>query len=287
MTLLIRRSNLLVPLDDHARVADVWRADADAITLERRSRSGPASQLQDAVTDCRRGGAEVFVTVDADEAGAPPQVTGLAGYVVRGIRNGDGLRGFIQRLSGDAEIVPVIGCAQAVWDIRALVTASPRIRQVIIDEAELAADLELRPDAELDPFVYARGRVVTEAIAAGVAPVGMAFPLSVLKADRAADDIHRAALKAKNSGLKGVLCPHASWVEPVNRAFTPTPELVEWNRRVRAAFAAGIAQGTAAVPLDGKMIDVPVDEWAIVVLAMAEACAARDAEKRAARALNP
>jgi hypothetical protein len=30
------------------------------------------------------------------------------------------------------------------------------------------------------------------------------------------------------------------------------------------------------------MIDVPVDEWAIVVLAMAEACAARDAEKRAA-----
>jgi hypothetical protein len=31
------------------------------------------------------------------------------------------------------------------------------------------------------------------------------------------------------------------------------------------------------------MIDVPVDEWAIVVLATAEACAKRDAEKRAAR----
>jgi|GEM_PF-1986750 len=30
------------------------------------------------------------------------------------------------------------------------------------------------------------------------------------------------------------------------------------------------------------MIDVPVDEWAKVVLAMAEACDARDAEKRAA-----
>jgi hypothetical protein len=30
------------------------------------------------------------------------------------------------------------------------------------------------------------------------------------------------------------------------------------------------------------MIDVPVDEWAIVVLAMADACAARDAEKKAA-----
>ena len=54
---------------------------------------------------------------------------------------------------------------------------------------------------------------------------------------------------------------------------------------VREAFAAGVAAGTAAVPLDGRMIDVPVDEWAIVVLATAEACAARDAEKQAARTL--
>ena len=30
------------------------------------------------------------------------------------------------------------------------------------------------------------------------------------------------------------------------------------------------------------MIDVPVDEWAIVVLAMADACAARDAGKQSA-----
>ncbi|HWI15393.1 MAG TPA: hypothetical protein VNT02_14110, partial [Burkholderiales bacterium] len=86
------------------------------------------------------------------------------------------------------------------------------------------------------------------------------------------------------TGMKGVVCPFASWVAPVNQAFTPTPELVDWNRRVRVAFAAGVAAGTAAVPLDGKMIDVPVDEWAIVVLAMADACAARDAEKKAAMA---
>lgn len=55
-----------------------------------------------------------------------------------------------------------------------------------------------------------------------------------------------------------------------------------WNKRVREAFAAGVAAGTAAVPLEGRMIDVPVDEWAFVVLAMSEACAARDAEKRSA-----
>jgi citrate lyase subunit beta/citryl-CoA lyase len=83
--------------------------------------------------------------------------------------------------------------------------------------------------------------------------------------------------------MKGVICPDPSWVASVNAAFTPAEELVAWNRRVREAFAAGVAAGTAAVPLDGRMIDVPVDEWAIVVLEMAEACARRDAEKQSAR----
>ena len=76
--------------------------------------------------------------------------------------------------------------------------------------------------------------------------------------------------------------PGPSWVTPVNAAFTPTADLVAHNKRVREVFAEAVAAGTAAVPLDGRMIDVPVDEWAKVVLAMAEACDARDAQKLAA-----
>ena len=59
-------------------------------------------------------------------------------------------------------------------------------------------------------------------------------------------------------------------------------DLVAYNQRVRAVFAKAVASGTAAVPLDGRMIDVPVDEWAKVVIAMHEACTRRDAEKQAA-----
>lgn len=111
----------------------------------------------------------------------------------------------------------------------------------------------------------------------------MAWPLGLSRAAASEAAVHRLATTARNSGMKGVICPHPSWVAPVDAAFTPTPELVAWNRRVREAFAAGVAAGTTAVPLDGKMINMPVDEWAIVVLDIAVACAARDAEKRAAR----
>ena len=152
----------------------------------------------------------------------------------------------------------------------------------MLDEQALARDLDITPLPEFDPFVYARGRIVVEAIAAKVMPVGIAYPLSVQTSAASQEEIHTLAVKGKNLGMKGVLCPSPVWVAPVNAAYTPTPELVHYNQRVREAFAAGVAAGTAAVPLDGRMIDVPVDEWAIVVLATAEACAARDAEKQAA-----
>ena len=65
----------------------------------------------------------------------------------------------------------------------------------------------------------------------------------------------------------------------MNDSFSPTPEQVDYYAEVRNVFAEGVARGTAAVPFRGRMIDVPVDEWAKVVLARAERCRARDREK--------
>ena len=94
------------------------------------------------------------------------------------------------------------------------------------------------------------------------------------------DDMLKAATDSKNLGFKGVLCPDASWVAPVNQALTPTESQVEYYAQVREVFAQGVAAGTAAVPFAGRMIDVPVDEWAKVVLETAEACRLRDRQKQ-------
>ncbi len=185
---------------------------------------------------------------------------------------------------GSLEFIVLLESAAGVWNVRHVLGASPRVSQAALDETDLAASLGIDPVPDLDPFVYARGRLAVEATAAKVGALGMSYPLGVKPVRASASEIHAAATKARNSGMKGVMCPFPEWVAPVNAAFTPTEELVAWNRRVREAFAAGVAAGTAAVPLEGRMIDVPVDEWAIVVIAMAEACAARDAEKKAALA---
>jgi citrate lyase subunit beta/citryl-CoA lyase len=301
MEIVVRRSNLLVPITDADKVNQAWRHNADAITLDLEDgvvaarKAEARGMVQDAIAPSGQGGAEVFVRVNksslhADlEASVWPGVRGImlsqagsAAEVVAAAEIATRLERERGIAAGSLRFIVLLESARAVWDIRAIITASPRVAQVGLDERDLAISLGIDPVPEYDPFVYARGRLAVEATAAKVSPVGMAYPLSALQREMPDPEIHALATKARNLGMKGVICPHASWVGPVNAAFTPTAELVAWNKRVREAFAAGVAAGTAAVPLDGKMIDVPVDEWAIVVLATAEACAARDAEKRAA-----
>lgn len=303
MPILVRRSNLLVPVTDAQRVTDAWRHNPDAITLDLEAgvpaeRKAEARRLvKDAIAPAARGAAEIFVRINESsmtedlEAAVWPGVRGIMLPKVESaadVAETAEILTVLERERGIAvgavELIVLLESASGVWHIRSVLGASPRVTQAGLSEPRLAGSLGFEPLPEYDPFVYARGRLAFEATAAKVSAVGMAYPLSVEQREAPHSEIHAAATKARNSGMKGVICAHASWVAPVNEAFTPTAELVEWNRRVREAFAAGVAAGTAAVPLDGRMIDVPVDEWAIVVLAMAEACAARDAEKRAASA---
>jgi citrate lyase subunit beta/citryl-CoA lyase len=296
MTILVRRSNLMLPITDVDGIGKAWRHNADAITLDLTGCGADArGRVRESIVAAARGAAEVFVRVNKDalradlEAAIWPELRGImlprvesAAEITAAAEMVAALERARNIAHGSVQFIVMIESARGVWDIRPLVTASPRITQAALNEIALAADLGITPQPEIDPFDYARGRVVVEAIAAKVMPVGIAYPLGVQTRAASADEIHALAMKGKNLGMKGVLCPHAEWVAPVNAAFTPTPELVVYNQRVREAFAAGVAAGTAAVPLDGRMIDVPVDEWAIVVLATAEACAARDAEKQAA-----
>ena len=301
MAILVRRSNLMVPVTDADGVSQAWRHNADAITLDLEDgviatrKAEARSLVKEAIMPTGQGAAEVFVRVNksflqADlEACVWPGLRGImlprgesAAEVTEAVEIVTTLERQRGIVVGSLCFVVLLESARAVWNIRTIITASPRVTQVGLDERDLADDLDIAPLPEYDPFVYARGRLAVEATAAKVNPIGMAYPLSALPREMPESEIHTLATKARNLGMKGVICPYPSWVGPVNAAFTPTAELVAWNQRVREAFAAGVAAGTAAVPLDGKMIDVPVDEWAIVVLAMAEACAARDAEKRAA-----
>lgn len=73
--------------------------------------------------------------------------------------------------------------------------------------------------------------------------------------------------RARNLGFTAKLCIHPRQVLHVNEAFAPSVEEIEWAHRVMQALEE--SEG-AAVQVDGKMVDRPVQERARELLAGAE-----------------
>lgn len=295
----------MVPMTNPRFVQGAWRHNGDAVTLDLEdgvldSRKEEArTKLQAAVVTAGKGAAEVFVRVNKPfvhtdiEASVWPGLTGImlprvesakevaqASEILTTMERRRGIE------TGSLQLLLLLESAPGIWRIREILSASPRVSQVGLDESDLSDSLGISSSSEYDPYVYARGRLTIEAIASGVQPIGVAPPMGAQPRVVPADDMGKIATDSKNLGFKGVICPHPSWVEPVNNAFTPTESQVEYYTQVRQVFAQAIAAGTAAFPFHGRMIDVPVDEWAKVVLEMSAACAARDEQKRAALKLS-
>jgi citrate lyase subunit beta / citryl-CoA lyase len=291
----------MVPMTVQRFVNDAWRHGADAITLDledgvpQRQKNAARTGIKEAIPQVSCGGAEVFVRVNkpylyADiDAAVWPDLTGImlpkvesatevseASSLLDGLERQRGIE------IGSLQLIVLLESALGVWNIRDIITASPRVTQVGLGESDLCQNLGITATEEDDPFVYARGRVVIEGIAADIQPIGMVFPVSLTPRLLPQNELLQLATMARNLGFKGAICPHPSWIGPVNAAFSPTPEQVTYYTRVREVFAEGVRRGTAAVPLDGKMIDVPVDEWAKAVLHLAVLCKTRDEAKQRA-----
>ena len=90
-----------------------------------------------------------------------------------------------------------------MWRVREIVKASDRVRQVVLDEGALCEDLGIVPQEEIDALVYARGRVVVEAIAAGVQPLDLPHPVGTLSPALSEGRIREEGVRARNLGFKG------------------------------------------------------------------------------------
>jgi citrate lyase subunit beta/citryl-CoA lyase len=297
----VRRSHLVVPILDRERVETSWTHNTDAVVLDlrqatsHRDRARARQLVRESIAQASIGGAEVFVRVSNRLAQADIDASiwpGLAGVVFPGAETGEEIARVDEILTSleqqrgieenTLQIIVELDSGKGIWNIREIVRASTRVCSASIDDIGLCRDMGIVSDADFDPFVYAKGRVVIESRAAKVQPVGISHPLGVLPS--ATDDIYTHALKSKNLGFAGAMCPDSAWVGHCNRAFAPPEEKLELYRETRRLFAEGVAQGTAAIPFPGTtmMIDVPVDENARVNLDLWKLCESRETEKLAA-----
>jgi citrate lyase subunit beta/citryl-CoA lyase len=195
-------------------------------------------------------------------------VTGFCLAKVEGADELDEVDAQLTAAGSRAALAPVLETAAAVLDARAI-AAGPRVHRLQIGEADLCAELGLRPGPDRIELLGIRTMVVLAAAAAGIAsPLG---PVSTDVRDLGA--LETSTLALQRLGFFGRACIHPAQLATVNAVFTPSAEEGAAAIDLVARFDAG--GGGAVMTDDGAMIDEAVVRR-LRPLAAAAAAAARD-----------
>lgn len=142
----------------------------------------------------------------------------------------------------------------------------PRVHRLGLGEADLIADLKMRPSPERVELMPIRVSLVVASAAARIdQPVGPAF---VDVGDE--QGLERSSEQFRRLGYGGRSAVHPRQVEIINRAFTPTKSEIERAEDVVRSLAKGTDPETGVVVDDqGMMVDEAVVRSARHVLDVA------------------
>ena len=154
------------------------------------------------------------------------------------------------------QLMALVESALGVERAFEIAQSHPRLCGLLLGAEDLSANLHAKRSKSGEEILYARGRLLNAARAAGAA--------GVQAIDTPFTDVNDAEGLAADAALacrlgfdgKAVISPHH--VQAVNAAFSPTAKELEWAERVLAAEKKALAEGKGVVSLDGKMVDMPV-----------------------------
>jgi citrate lyase subunit beta/citryl-CoA lyase len=180
---------------------------------------------------------------------------------------------------GSTTVIPLIESAIGVRLTYEMARASERVECVMFgggEQGDLVADLGVEWTPEGTGLMQARSQVLLSSRAAGVP-----YPMEAVFMDfRNLDGLRIECELARTLGYVGKVAIHPAQIEVINDVFTPAPEVVEYQRRVLAAFEEAEMQGKASIAVDGKMVDYAVARVARAVIARAESASRAGKETR-------
>ena len=156
--------------------------------------------------------------------------------------------------------------ARGILNIKEIAEADRRLEAIIFGAEDYAASVGASRTKEATEVLYARSAVITACAANDLQAIDMVYIDF-----RDMEGLRREAEQGAALGFSGKQIIHPNQVAPVQEAFTPSNEAIEYARRVVEAFTASQKEGRGAFALDGKMIDMPLLKNAQKVLERAKA----------------
>lgn len=131
----------------------------------------------------------------------------------------------------------------------------PGVSGLCLGGEDLALNMGLERTTGAGEFTIPRFLIVAAATAASIWSFDVICPEF-----RDLDIVTQEALSAKSMGFDGKFAIHPAQIEPIRNAFMPDKAELQKATRIVDAYDAAVAEGNAAVAVDGQMIDPPVAE---------------------------
>ena len=169
-------------------------------------------------------------------------------------------------LDRDIWIMPILESALGIENAFKIASVSSQVVALTIGLEDYTADLGVVKTAIGTESLFARQRLVNSAHAAGVQAIDSVF------ADVAdMEGLRLWGLNSRALGFEGMGCIHPSQIPVVHQAFAPTPLEVDKALKIVAAFEEAQHKGLSVVSLGSRMIDPPVVQRAVKLVARARA----------------
>lgn len=167
----------------------------------------------------------------------------------------DGLERARSMASGTVRVVVAIESARGLLAAPAIAASHPRVEALMFGAEDFALDLGLgtHRTAESRDLIHARSSVVIAAASARVGSIDGVFP-DLDDPEGLAADI----LQARRLGFTGKSTFNPRQLDDINRAFSPSPDEIDYAKKVVAAFEIAQSRGEGSVAVGGQLVDLPI-----------------------------
>ncbi|MFC3124360.1 HpcH/HpaI aldolase/citrate lyase family protein [Pseudoroseomonas globiformis] len=165
---------------------------------------------------------------------------------------------------GTVRFILQIETPGALFSLQAIANAHARVAAMTLGPEDYSAAIGGIPVAET--LLTPNYAVLAAARAAGILPLGFVGSIGDFSDKERFTEMAR---QARRLGFRGALVVHPSQVGPLNAAFSPTEQELDWARRVIDGDLQAREAGIGAFQIDGKMVDLPVVKRAQEILSLA------------------
>jgi citrate lyase beta subunit len=269
-----RRALLYMPGDDRRKIEKATTLGVDCICMD----------MEDGVaaTQLDFGTSERGIRINSLDSGlekfdlAAALATNPDAIVVPKIETADQVKWVSEHIEtyelsshlqvGSIRLLIGVETAKGILNLKEIAEADQRLEAIIFGAEDYAASVGAQRTREATEVLYARSAVVTACAANDLQAIDMVYIDF-----RDTEGLRVEAQQGAGLGFSGKQIIHPNQVVPVQEAFTPSEEAIEYARRIVETFESSQKEGKGAYALDGKMIDMPLLKSAQKVLDRAKA----------------